>query len=116
VAAAQRYVAKLLDVSAIDGVVIDAPVKEGSQTTAVAAAVRALLAERGITVRLLATSDLLRTYTHPGLHHRSELRRIVETFWASLPTAVGRTRAVVLEAAAAALYDQTMGALNASPT
>jgi hypothetical protein len=114
--AARRYVTRVLDLSTPDAVVIDAPVKDGSTTTALLDTVAEVLKEHQLPSRLVATVDVLATYgLRPSLQTRGALRRIVEAFWPDLPSAIGKTRPYVLEAAATALYDQTVRALSPTP-
>ena len=115
--AAARYIHRLLDLSRPHQMLVDAPAKEGSSTAALLETVRTLAAERDLPIRQLAYPDILSTYGVPGgLVSRTELRRVVETFWQDLPGGIGGTKPFVLEAAAAALFHQVSEALNPQPT
>lgn len=117
VTAGDRYLRRLFDLTQPREVLVDAPSKEGSSTAALLDAVRTLAAERDVPVRQLAYREILSTYGLPGgLISRTELRRVIETFWQDLPTAIGGTRPFVLEAAAVALFHQTSQALAPDPT
>ena len=115
--AAARYIRRLLDLGRPYQMLVDAPAKEGSNTATLLETVRALAAERNVPIRQLSCPDILRTYAVPGgLVSRTELRRVVETFWQDFPGGLGGTKPFVLEAAAAALFHQTSEALDPRPT
>ena len=116
VAAAERYVQRILDLTTPARVLIDAPAKGGSTTTAILDVVTKLLSARKIAYEIVTTAELLQAYGTPALHSRTELRRLTELFWTDLPAPIGKVKPFVVEAAAVGLYADTVHALgDASP-
>jgi hypothetical protein len=110
--AAERYVNRVLDLAKPTYVVIDAPVKGQSTTTQLLTLVSQLLTDRHIAHDVRATPDLLDAFGAPAVRSRSELRRITDAFWPELPSAIGRVKPFVLEAAAVSLHANTLRALD----
>jgi hypothetical protein len=102
--AAARYLATILGLTHPQLVVIDAPAKDGSLTTAILTQARQVLAERQIPAENIAMSDVLSSFGVPGLRTRAELRTVIEPFWPALAAMKGRVKPYVLEAAAVAEY------------
>jgi len=102
--AAGRYLTTILALTHPEVVVIDAPVQEGSLTTALLTQAREILAERQIRTESIVMSDVLSSFGLPGLRTRLELQRVIEPFWPALADMKGRVKPYVLEAAAVAEY------------
>ena len=116
VRAATKYVGKLIETLTPHHVVIDAPAKDGSTTTAIVRAVTDLLRERHVPWRAISTADVLASYGIPAVHSRSELRALTQEWWSNIPPGVGKVRPFVVEAAAAGLYADVGTALGDNPT
>lgn len=113
---AERYFHRILDLTTPTTVVIDAPLKDGSQTARLLQRLQDLLAERKVVARVVATTDVLSAFGVPGVRSRTELVRVVEPYWAELATMRAKVKRFVVEAAACALYVDVEQAFGPAPT
>lgn len=112
VAAAERYLRRIVELTAPTRVVIDAPHKEGSTSARVLQSIMAILKELGIPAEAVVLTDVLASYGVPGLRSRAELERVVQPFWPDLAAWRGKAKPYVLDAAAVALYDDVRQSLG----
>lgn len=110
VAAAVRYLARVLELTTPHSLVLDAPHDSGSTTDQILAAFRET---RGaIPCAVIPTADLLTAFGVPALASRAQLRDVARRLF---PQAAPRVRSVtpyLLDAAALALLAETLTALG----
>lgn len=116
VAAAERYLKRIIELTSPTDILIDAPTKPASTTSDVLAATVELLRSQGLRAQEIALPDVLRAYGAPTVRSRASLRVLVESYWPQMSGMKGRVKPYVLDAAAVALYADTDRALgSASP-
>ena len=115
-AAAERYLRRILELTTPTEIVIDAPAKETSTTNALLQTALAVAKAAGATPRMIGTGDVLQAYGIPAVPSRIELRKIVARLWPQLATMTSAVKPYVLDAAALTLHAQAEHALAAVPT
>jgi hypothetical protein len=115
VPAASRYIERVLSLTTPTAVLIDGPTNAVSTTASVLESVRSLAANRKLSVRLIALSDVLESYGLPGLPSRVALRKVVDGLWPQIAAMTRRVRPYVADAAAVTLYAESQQALSMPP-
>lgn len=110
-----RYVRMVLDLTKPRSVVVDCPRIAGSSTERLWAALGDLIREAGLEMHAVGTGDLLHAYGVVGLSSRLELRRIVEPYFSELAAFDGKVKPYLVDAAACALYAESLAALAEAP-
>ena len=112
-----RYLTLLLDQVRPAKVVIDCPFRTGGQTEAIWNALSAMLASRSVPATRVTIGALLEAFGLPGLPSRRALRNVVAPLFSSEAIAMnGAVKPFMLEAAAAALWADTVAALGEPAT
>jgi hypothetical protein len=110
VAATERYLTRLFELSMPTLVVIDAPHAEGGTTSRLVDVATSVLQRLSISFEVVSVSDVLSSFALPGLRSRRELSQVVEGFWPVLAQMRLKVKPYVADAAAVALYaDVTYG-------
>jgi hypothetical protein len=110
-AAAVRYVTRLLEMTGLKRIAIEAAADDESQGMAVLTAIKDLLNTREVTVLEISVSDVLQAFGVPGLRSRRQLREAVAPLFTGLQSR-GAIKEYVTDAAAAALFVETSVALG----
>jgi hypothetical protein len=115
VAAADRYVTRLLDLTKPTDVLVEAPTEPASTTASILETVFRAAEAAGVRAQIVGTADILHSFGVPALRTRGQLRQIVSEFWPQLNALTGKVKPFVLDAAAATLYAQAERALSPPP-
>jgi hypothetical protein len=110
-AAAVRYVTRLLEMTGLKRIAIEAAADDRSQGMAVLTAIRDLLKTRGLIVLEISIAEVLQAFGVPGLRSRRQLRETVTPLFTGLQPR-GAIKEYVTDAAAAALFVETTVALG----
>ena len=112
-----RYLTLVLDQVRPATVIIDCPFKTGGQTEVIWNALTPLLATRGVALTRVTVGALLEAFGLPGLPSRRALRDVVASLFSTEATTMrGAVKPFMLEAAAAALWADTIGGLGEPAT
>ena len=109
--AAVRYVTRLLEMTGLNRIAIEAAANDESQTMAVLAAIKDLLDSRGMSLLEISVTDVLQAFGLPGLRSRQQLREAVASLFEGFQPR-GTIKAYVADAVAAALFVETNEALG----
>jgi hypothetical protein len=104
VAATERYLVRLFELSMPTIVMIDAPHAEGGTTSRLVEVATSVLQRLNIKFELVSLSDVLSSFALSGLRSRRELSQVVEAFWPVLQQMRLKVKPYVADAAAVALY------------
>jgi hypothetical protein len=112
---ATQYLERFLSPGETRGVVLLAPTAAPTQPTSMLRVVQTILVRAGVSLRIVHCGELLRAYGHPALQNRRELQEVAGALLPEAAAFRGAVRPYVLEAAALALYTDTLFGLLTQP-
>lgn len=113
---ATNYLERFLHTQETRGVVLLAPDERHASPTSMLRVVQTLLVRAGVSLRVVHCNEMFRAFGHPPLKNRGELQQIASGLLPELAHFKGAVRPYVIEAAALALYSETLlGLLTKTP-
>ena len=111
-ASVERYLKRVLELTQPHGVVIDAPVSDGSSTAALLHTIVTVATAANLSVHTEPAVGVQRAFGTPGAMSRIELRQLIDSFWPELEQLRGAVKPYIADAVALALYADTRASLN----
>lgn len=110
---AVSFLERLVSTQVPRGCVIFAPDERHDSPTSILRVVQAALVKSGISLRIVRSREMLGAFGRPPLRNRRELQEVTSGLLPQLREVRGAVKPYVVEAAAVALYAQSMLALLA---
>lgn len=111
----QGYLERFLTTQHTRGAVLLAPAERYATPTSMLRVVQTLLVKTGVSIRVVHCDEMFQAFGHPPLKNRQELQRVAGELLPDASAFRGAARPYVLEAAALALYADTLFELLARP-
>jgi hypothetical protein len=113
---ATKYLERFLGTQQMRGAVLLAPDERYAPPTSMLRVVQTILVRAGVSLRVVHCDEMFRAFGHPPMRNRRELQQVASVLLPEVAGFKGAVRPYVIEAAALALYTETLlGLLSKTP-